>query len=132
MRNYFREATRMSGNTADNLIHLLETRLDAVVLRGGLAPTIYAARQYVSHGHIEVNGRRVNIPSYHVEVGDVVSVQDKSRTLEMFANAIESASPPPYLDLSEDEMAVRLLYLPEREEVPVIAELSQVIEFYSR
>lgn len=132
MRNYFRKAERAVGNTADLLIQLLESRLDAVVYRGGLAPTIYAARQFVSHGHILVNGKRVNIPSYQVKVGDVVSVRQKSRQLPVIVDAIDSAVPPSYLELSPDDMSVKFLYLPNREEVPVIAEVSLVIEFYSR
>lgn len=132
MRNYFRKAERAVGNTANRLIQLLETRLDAVVNRGGLAPTIYAARQFVSHGHIMVNGRRVNIASYQVKVGDVVSVKNKSRQIPAIVDAVESASPPPYLEFSPDDMSVKLLYLPDREEVPVIGEVHLVIEFYSR
>ncbi|MHB0858121.1 MAG: 30S ribosomal protein S4 [Anaerolineae bacterium] len=132
MRNYMRAAVRRPESTADALIQLLESRLDAVVMRGGLARTIYAARQYVSHGHIEVNGKRVNIPSYRVRVGDVVSVREKSRSMVVFEEAMDGASPPEYLDLARDNMAITLRYLPKREEVPVIAEIASIIEFYSR
>jgi small subunit ribosomal protein S4 len=132
MRNYFRRAVRRSGNPADNLIQLLETRLDAVVLRGGLAPTIYAARQLVTHGHIRVNGRKVTYPSYRVEEGDTISVKDKSRDLPIIVEAMDSATPPPYLDLTPDDRAVTFRYLPKRDEVPIVCEMSQVIEFYSR
>lgn len=132
MRNYFRQAERAVGNTVNRLVQLLESRLDAVVNRGGLAPTIYAARQLVSHGHVLVNGRRVNIASYQVKVGDVVSVKQKSRQIPAVVDAVESAAPPSYLDLSPDDMSVKFLYLPDREEVPVIAEVHLVIEFYSR
>lgn len=133
MRNYFKKASRRRGNTADNLIQLLETRLDAVVMRAGLARTIYAARQYVSHKHICVDGQVVNIPSYNVKVDSVVSVREKSRKLTMFADAMELiVAPPPYLERSKEEMSVKLLYLPQRDEVPVICETSLVIEFYSR
>jgi small subunit ribosomal protein S4 len=133
LRNYYQKASSRVGNTPDNLIQLIETRLDAVVMRAGLARSIYAARQYVTHGHIEVNGKRVNIPSYNVEVGDVVSVKEKSLKMPCFTEALESTiAPPPYLDRDEAAMSVKLLYLPKRDEVPVICEMSLVIEFYSR
>lgn len=132
MRNYFRKALRRPGNTADTLVQLLESRLDALVARGGLARTIYAARQYVSHGHILVNGERVSVPAYQVKPGDVISVKEKSRTMPAFVEAVESSSPPAYLQLSEDDMSVKLLHAPMGEEVPIICDISQVIEFYSR
>jgi small subunit ribosomal protein S4 len=111
---------------------MLETRLDSLVFRGGLARTIYAARQYVNHGHIEVNGKRVNIPSYQVKVNDVVSVRSKSRKIEMFNDAVKSARPPEYLSISKPELSVSLLSQPEREKIPVVCEFSLVIEYYSR
>lgn len=132
MLNYYKKATRKTGNTSDNLVHLLETRLDAVVVRGGLARSIYAARQYVGHGHILVNGRRVNIPSYSVRPGDVIQVREKSRKLPCFQEAVKSSTPPAYLNLSKPDMSVTLEELPPREEIPIIGELSLVIEFYSR
>lgn len=132
MRNYYRRANQQSGNTGENLIQLLESRLDAVVLRGGLATTIYAARQVVNHGHIRVNGAKVDIPSYRVKPGDVISVKDKSRRLQIFQIAVDQAIPPKYVSLSADDMAITLNYLPQREEVPIICEMSKVIEFYSR
>lgn len=134
--NYFRKARHRASRegviTNDALIQLLETRLDAVVMRGGLALTIYAARQFVSHGHILVNGRRINIPSYQVQVNDVVSVKPSSRDMPGVVEAMDATAPPPYLEVNKDEASVRLLYLPQREEVPVICELPLVIEFYSR
>lgn len=132
MRNYFRKAALRKGNTPENLIHALESRLDAVVLRGGLAPTIYAARQLVSHGHIRVNGKRVTYPAYVIRPNDVVSVKPSSRDIPVIVEAVDGAAPPPYLDLAKDDMSVTLRYLPPRDEVPVICDLSQVIEFYSR
>ncbi len=137
LRNYFEKAIRRAHRTTDItsgdvLVQLLETRLDAMVMRGGLARTIYAARQYVSHGHIRVNGRRVNIPAYQVQVGDVVSVKPESRRMTAFAEALEGAHPPPYLQLSRDDMSVRLVYLPRRDEIPVLGELRLVLEYYSR
>ena len=95
-------------------MRLLETRLDAVVLRSGLAPTIHAARQVVSHGHVQVNGRRVNIPSYRLKVGDVVSVKPKSRNLDIFAEAMQGGAPPSYLEVRPAEKTeVRLSFLGE-------------------
>lgn len=132
MRNYFRRAAQRTGNTPENLIHALETRLDAVVLRGGLAPTIYAARQLVSHGHILVNGRRVTYPAYVIHPNDVVSVKPTSRDIPVIVEAADGAAPPPYLELAKDDMSVTLRYLPARDEIPIICDLSQVVEFYSR
>jgi len=137
LRNYFEKAIRRAQltpdiTTGDALVQLLETRLDAVVMRGGLARTIYAARQYVSHEHIQVNGQRVTLPAYQVQVGDAVSVKPESRHMPAFAEALEGANPPPYLQLSRDEMSVRLVYLPRRDEIPVLGELRLVLEYYSR
>ena len=92
--NLYQKASRMSGKGGDNLLQMLERRLDAFVLRSGFAPTIYAARQYVSHGHFQVNGKKVTIPSYLVSPNDVVSIKARSRKLAMFANVLDSASPP--------------------------------------
>ena len=110
----------------------LETRLDAVVYRAGLARTIYMARQLVGHGHITVNGKRVNIPSYQVRVNDVVAVKPKSRKNEVIQDAIRSTAPPEYLELSKADFSSKLLHIPDREEVPVVCEISLVVEFYSR
>lgn len=131
MLNYYKKAVRKKGSTTDNIIQMLETRLDAVVFRGGLAYTIYAARQDVSHGHIQINGKRVDIASCQVKVNDVVSVKRKERSIFRFIEAAESANPPEYLSLSNDDLSVKLLHIPNRDEVPVICEMSLVIEFYS-
>ncbi|MCS7176704.1 MAG: 30S ribosomal protein S4 [Candidatus Kapabacteria bacterium] len=133
LRRYFQLASRMPGNTADNLIQLLERRLDAIVLRAGLARTIYAARQYVRHGHVEVNGQRVTIPSYQVNVGDTVRIREKSRRIPDIQEAVRLApQAPPYLEVSKADFSARLLYVPPREEIPVICEVPMVVEFYSR
>jgi len=132
MRNYYQEASRMAGNTGDNLVALLESRLDALVYRAGFAPSIYAARQYVRHGHIEVNGRKVDIPSYRVKPNDVIQVREKSRKLECFMNAVRTAQPVPYLEVSKADFSAKYLYLPPREEVPVICEVPLVVEYYAR
>ena len=132
MRNYYHKARKMTGNTGDNLVQLLESRLDALVLRGGLAVTIYAARQTVNHGHILVNGRKVDIPSYRVKPGDVISVKEKSRRLGMFKDALEQAFPPEYLTTLVEDMSITYNRLPKRTEVPIICDMPKVIEFYTR
>lgn len=135
MRNYFKKAAMRSGNPAQRLIEMLETRLDAVVLRSRMAKTIYAARQYVNHGHIMVNGKRVNIPSYQVREGDVISVREKSRKVPQFMEAWEEAVAlpvPTYLEVDEKAHSAKLVAKPDREEVPVICEMSLVTEFYSK
>jgi small subunit ribosomal protein S4 len=132
MRNYFKKAARLVGNTGDILIQLIETRLDALVVRAGFANSIYAAKQYVSHGHILVNGRRVNVPSYQVKPNDVIAVKEKSRKLDCFQESLRSAAPPPYMEVSKADFSFKFLYMPPREEVPAICELPLVVEFYSR
>ena len=132
LRRYVAKANRMLGNTGDILVQLMESRLDSLVFRAGLARSIYAARQYVTHRHVEVNGKRVNIPSYQVSVNDVISIKEKSRKLECFQDAIRSSAPPPYLELSKADLSVKYLYLPPREEIQVVCEVPLVIEYYSR
>jgi small subunit ribosomal protein S4 len=135
MSNYVRKAIRQHGNRADNLVRLLESRLDAVVYRAGFARTLEAARQYVSHRHIMVDGRWVNLPSQAVRIGQAVAVKEKSRSLPVFVSAREemvAAAPPAYLQRDADHMAVQLVYLPQRQEVPVSCEMPLVIEYYSR
>lgn len=132
MGNYYEKATRMHGNTAENLILLLETRLDALVYRAGFARTIYAARQFVKHGHFLVNGRRLDIPSYQVKTSDVIQLREKSRNIEAFQEAIRNSAPPAYLEVSKADFSAKLLYPPKREEIPVQCEMSLVVEYYSR
>lgn len=132
MQNYFNRAVQKKGNTIDNLAQMLESRLDAVVLRSGLAPSIYAARQLVNHGHILVNESRVNVPGYAVKVGDTVSVKEKSRGLSVVEEGFGAAAPPKYLLVSSEGKSAQLRYMPKRGEIPVICDMIQVIEFYSR
>ena len=132
MRRAYRSASRMVGSTGDNLVQVLETRLDAIVLRAGLAPTIYAARQFVNHGHFLVNGRKATIPSQRLKPGDVVSVRPKSRQNVMFADISAERAPVPYLAVGVDHLSATVVSLPLREEVPVICTESLVVEFYSR
>lgn len=132
MTNYYKKAVRKQGNTSDVLIQLLESRLDAFVLRAGFATTIYAARQIVSHGHMQVNGKRVNIASYQVAPGDRVAVRPKSQKMEMFEQALANSGAPDYITVDRKSMMAQYQYLPRRSEVPIICEVPQVIEYYSR
>ena len=130
LRRYYQAALRSRGNSAERLIQLLETRLDALVLRAGFAPTIYAARQIVSHGHIEVNGKKTNLPSYKVNPGDVITVREKSRRSLLFQELQNSGNG--YLEVKPKEYSALLIRVPQASETPVVCEVSRVIEFYSR
>ncbi len=130
LRNYYKRASRMRGVTGDNLVGLLETRLDSVVHRA-FAPSVFAARQFVGHGHILVNGRRVNIPSYGVKEGDVVEVREKSRKLRCF-NEPRGVTVPTYVETDETGYQATLRSTPVRDEVPIVCEVPLVIEYYSR
>jgi small subunit ribosomal protein S4 len=132
LRNTFEKAMSKHGNTGEILISMLETRLDACVLRAGLARTIYAARQYVTHEHFQVNGVKVKSPGYQLKQGDILQVKEKSRKLACFREALSQAAAPVYLEVSEDELKARLVSLPRREEIPVECDIGQVVEFYSR
>ena len=132
MTNYYKKAASMVGNTGDLLVQLLESRLDSIVYRSGFASSIYAARQYVSHGHIQVNGKRVNISSYQMRLNDLITIRESSRKMEGFQESIRSAGAPPYIELSKADFSARFLYVPPREEIPVICDVPLVVEFYSR
>jgi small subunit ribosomal protein S4 len=135
-RSLYEEADRRRGDTIENLIELLERRLDAVVYRMKLVPTVFAARQFVNHGHVMVNGRRVNIPSYQVRDGDVIEVKEKSRNMALVLEAIESheRDVPDYIEF--DNKAIKGTYLrgPKLADVPYPVQMQPnlVIEFYSR
>jgi small subunit ribosomal protein S4 len=130
------EATRLKGSTSEHLIGLLERRLDAVVYRSKFVPTVFAARQFVSHGHVTVNGRRVTIPSFRVRVGDVVEVKEKSRQLPLVLEAIKSAERdlPDYIEVDHNKMTAKMSRIPALSDVPypVTMEPNLVVEFYSR
>ncbi len=129
------EADRMKGNTAENLIGLLERRLDAVVYRAKFVPTIFAARQFVNHGHVKVNGRRVNIPSYRVKEGDVIEVCEKSREIPLVLEAVASAERdvPDYIEVDHKKMTAKFLRVPQLSDVPYPVQMEPhlVVEFYS-
>ncbi len=132
VRKYYQAASRKTGNTSDIMLQLIETRLDALVLRSGFARSIYQARQLVSHGHFRVNSKKVNIPSYTMRVGDIITVREKSRELDIFPAAQQIASTPEYLTVNDKELTATLSRLPEHDEIPVQCEISLVVEFYSR
>lgn len=132
----YKEATRVKGDTGENLIGLLERRLDALVYRAKFVMTVFAARQFVSHGHILVNGKKVNIPSYRLKVGDVIEIKEKSRDLGIVLEAQQSAErdTPEYVEVDGKKMSAKLLAIPALAEVPypVVMEPNLVVEFYSR
>ena len=135
-RRYYHIAGDRKGDTGENLIGLLERRLDAVVYRMKFVPTVFAARQFVSHGHILVNGRRVTIPSYLVKDEDRIAVRERSRQLPLVLEAIDSPERdvPDYLEVDHDRMEGRYLRAPKLADVPypVQMEPNLVIEYYSR
>lgn len=135
-RRYYHEASRLRGDSGQNLIGLLERRLDAVVYRAKFAPTVFASRQIVNHGHILVNGKRVNIPSYMVKEGDVIEVKPKSREMALIMEAIVSPERdfPEYVQVDEKAFKATFLRTPKLEDVPYASfmEPNLVIEFYSR
>lgn len=132
LQNAFSFAIRQPGNTGVRLLQLLELRLDAVVLRAGFVRTIYAARQAVVHGHLLVNGRRVDQPARRLQPGDTVALSAKSRDLPMFTVPLENARPGAHLELDRDKRSVRVREIPEREQIPVQCEVSLIVEYYSR
>lgn len=135
-RRLYEEAVRLKGDTGENLIGLLERRLDAVIYRMKFVPTVFAARQFVNHGHIKVNGKRVNIPSYMVREGDVIEVKEKSRQLPLVLEGSQSGERdvPDYLDVDHGAMKGTFVRIPKLADVPypVSMEPNQVVEFYSR
>lgn len=135
-RKYYDEAVRRKGDTSENLIELLERRLDAVVYRMKFAVTPFAARQFINHGHITVNGKKVNIPSYLVKDGDVIEVKEKSKQLVAVLDAVQSGERdvPEYIEADHRAMRGRFIRPPKLADVPypVQMEPNLVVEFYSR
>ena len=131
----YEEAARRKGNTSENLIALLEARLDAVVYRAKFTPTVFSARQFVNHGHVQVNGKRVNIASFRVKVGDVVQVREASRNMALVLEALQLTERdcPDYVEVDPKAMTAKLLRNPELAEVPypVKMEPNLVVEFYA-
>ena len=135
-RKVYEEANRRKGDTSENLIGLLESRLDAIVYRAKFVPTIFAARQFVNHGHVNVNGKRVNIGSYRCKPGDVVEVREKSKQLVIVLESVGLAERdvPEYVEADHTKMSARYVRQPSFAEVPypVVMEPNLVVEFYSR
>jgi small subunit ribosomal protein S4 len=135
-RATYDEAARRKGDTPENLIGLLESRLDAIVYRAKFVPTIFAARQFVNHGHVKVNGVRVNIGSYRCKAGDVIEVKDKSKQLVTVLESVGLAERdvPDYIDADHGKMRATFARVPGLADVPypVVMEPHLVIEFYSR
>jgi small subunit ribosomal protein S4 len=130
------EASRLKGSTSEHVIGLLERRLDAIVYRAKFVPTVFAARQFVNHGHVKVNGRRVNIASYRVKVGDTIEVKDKSKemVLVLEARALAERDVPDYIEVNEAQASAKLTRIPVLSDVPyaVMMEPHLVVEYYSR
>ncbi|GAA6181412.1 MULTISPECIES: 30S ribosomal protein S4 [unclassified Shimia] len=135
-RRIYAEAERVKGDTGENLIGLLERRLDAVVYRAKFVPTVFAARQFVNHGHVKVNGKRVNIPSYRVKEGDVIEVRDKSKQLAVLLEAtqLSERDVPDYIDADHSKMTATFVRTPALGDVPypVMMEPNLVVEFYAK
>jgi small subunit ribosomal protein S4 len=133
LRSYYKKAAKMTGRTGENLLILLERRLDNVVYRAGFAATIWQARQFVGHGHILVNGKRVNLPSYQVQAGDVVSIKQKMQKNDHIVELLEQGvTAPEYLVVAKDQFQATLNRLPEGKEIPVPVDIQLVVEYYNR
>ena len=134
-RRYYREAARLKGITGDNLLQILECRLDNVVFRSGLARTRPQARQLVNHGHFQVNGQKVDIPSYRVRAGDMVTVKPKSREIIVIRHAADTAGDrrvPDWLEVSLDERRIQVIDVPSRTQIDTAVREQLVVELYSR
>ena len=134
MRRLVLDARRDHGATGDKLAELLERRLDNVVFRAGFAPTVMAARQLVNHGHLRVNGRAVNIPSYRIRVGDIVSLRERSRGLGVVRESLQSLSltRPEWIAFDEAQLQASVSHLPQISDVPFPIEMQLVVEYYSQ
>ena len=132
----YEEASRMTGDTSENLIGLLERRLDAIVYRAKFVPTIFAARQFVSHGHVKVNGRRVTIPSMRIKAGDVLELTPKAKELAVVLEAMQLAERdvPDYVETDHKAMTAKLVRVPALTDVPYPVQMEPhfVVEYYSR
>jgi small subunit ribosomal protein S4 len=135
-RRIYQHADSQKGDTSENLIAILESRLDAIVYRAKFVPTVWAARQFINHGHVRVNGRKVNIPSYRCKAGDVIEVRDRSKQMGMVLESVDLAERdvPDYIDADHSKMTATFTRLPAFADVPypVMMEPNLVVEFYSR
>lgn len=135
-RKTYEEASRRKGDTPETLIGLLESRLDAVVYRAKFVPTIFAARQFVNHGHVSVNGRRTNIPSFRCKPGDVIEIREKSKQLALVIEATQLAERdvPDYVEADHSKMTATFVRIPGLADVPYAVQMEPnlVVEYYSR
>ena len=135
-RNIYRKALSKKGDTTENLIALLESRLDTIIYRAKFAPTVFSARQMINHGHITVNKKKVNISSYTVKATDLIEVREKSKKLTVIDGSLQSKERevPEYIQLDDKKKTAKLVRIPKFSEVPfpVIMEPNLVIEYYSR
>ena len=135
-RNVYRKALQKKGNTTENLVGLLESRLDTVIYRAKFATTVFAARQLINHGHIKVNEKKVNISSYLVKSDDTIEVKDKSKNLGIIAGSLVSKEReiPEYIQMDEKNKKAKFIRVPKFSEIPypTIMEPNLVIEYYSR
>ena len=135
-KRIYADASRVKGDTGENLIGLLERRLDAVVYRAKFVPTVFAARQFVNHGHVTVNGKRVNIASYRVKEGDVIAVRDRSKQMALVLEAVASAErdTPDYLEVDTSKLTATFTRTPGLSDVPypVQMEPNLVVEYYAK
>ena len=135
-RNVYRKAIQKKGNTTENLVGFLERRLDTVAYRAKFATTVFSARQLINHGHIKVNGKKVNIPSYLVKAEDTIEIKDKSKDIAIIVEALlnKEREVPDYIQMDEKNKKATLIRIPKFSEVPypVIMEPNLVIEYYSR
>jgi len=134
-RGYFAKAATAKGVTGEALLQMLERRLDNIVFRFGFAPSRSAARQLVRHGHFQVNGRRVDVPSFLVRAGDEVKLRDRSKTLTVVASALEARKGqgvPEWMDLNAEQLSGRILNIPTRANIPVPINEQLIVELYSK
>ena len=135
-KNVYYEAIRRTGDTSEHLVGLLESRLDAIVYRAKFVPTVFAARQFINHGHVLVNGKRVTIPSYRAKAGDIVSVKDASKQLAVVLEAVQLAERdvPDYIEADHSKMSATFVRVPSFSEVPYAVHMEPhlVVEYYSR
>ena len=135
-RGIYDEAIRMKGDSGAHMIGLLERRLDAIIFRAKFVPTVFAARQFINHGHVKVNGRRVNIPSFRVKVGDVIEVKESSRDMNLVleAQALTERDVPDYVEVDTNKLTAKLARIPVFTDVPYPVQMEPhlVVEYYSR
>src|SRR6185437_191418 len=135
-RGIYQEARRLKGDSGAHMIGLLERRLDALIFRAKFVPTVFAARQFISHGHIKVNGKRVTVPSYRVKVSDVVEVKEKSKQLALVleAQALAERDVPDYIEVDASKLTAKLIRVPVLTDVPYAVQMEPhlVVEYYSR